>query len=61
MMVTITIGLWGVGLRVGGLIINLYLGDLYFRIPQVGELAWNSLGLHMNRLPLPPRQEQRER
>lgn len=50
-MVTLSIGFWGVGLKVGGLVIDLYLGDVYVRVPRVGELAWNQLGLCVDRYP----------
>lgn len=44
----ITVGAWGVGVTVLGLVVHLYWGDTYIRVPWVGELAWNCTGLHMN-------------
>jgi hypothetical protein len=46
----ITAGAWGMGVAIMGLVIHLYWGDVYIRLPWVGELAWNSTGLHMNRI-----------
>lgn len=47
----LSIGRWGFGLEVGGLVLWLFLGDIYLRCPRIGELAWNSTGFHVNRLP----------
>lgn len=43
-----TINRWGVGLEIGALIINLFIGDLYIKIPRVGECAYNAVGLTSN-------------
>jgi|TARA_R110000851_G_scaffold176026_1_gene322564 hypothetical protein len=56
-MVTLTVGYWGLGLKIGDLVIHLFLGDLYLRIPKVGELAWNQLGLFIDRYPLPQQRQ----
>ena len=56
-MVTLTVGYWGLGLKIGDLVIHLFLGDLYLRIPKVGELAWNQLGLFIDRCPLPQQRQ----
>lgn len=49
---TCSIGKWGISVQLGGLAVWLYLGDVYLRCPKVGELAWNTTGLHLNRLPV---------
>jgi len=45
----LSVGRWGMGFRVGGMIAHLYRGDVYLRLPLFGELAWNSTGLHIER------------
>lgn len=47
----LSIGKWGIGLEIGGLVLWLFLGDIYLRLPRVGELALNSTGFHVHRLP----------
>lgn len=42
----------GVGLEVGRFVLGLFVGDFYVRLPNVGEVAWNQTGLHLNRLPI---------
>lgn len=44
-----SIGKWGVGVEAGRLVILLYLGDVYLKIPLVGELAVNSSGFFTDR------------
>ncbi|RCX07061.1 hypothetical protein [Marinomonas foliarum] len=44
----LTIDRWGVGLEIGSLIINLFVGDVYVRIPNVGELAYSSAGFYLD-------------
>ncbi|GEK46019.1 hypothetical protein HPA02_03020 [Bisbaumannia pacifica] len=39
-------GKWGLGLSIGAFKFDMYLGDLYLRVPNVGELAWNSTGFY---------------
>lgn len=46
---SITIGRWGIGLESSHLIIWLYLGDIYLKIPLLGELAINSIGIFFDR------------
>lgn len=45
----ITLGGWGMGVVIGGMVVDLFVGDIYVRIPGVGELAWNSVGFVVNR------------
>lgn len=49
-MMELSIGRWGLHLRLAGLVIHAFIGDLYLRCPGIGELAWNSTGLYANRL-----------
>lgn len=49
----ISIGRWGFGLEVGGFVMDLFLGDVYVRVPGVGELAWNHTGFFANRAERP--------
>lgn len=46
----ITVGKWGAGGSIMGLVVHIYLGDTYIRIPFVGEMAWNCTGFHVNRI-----------
>lgn len=46
----ITVGMWGAGISVLGLVVHLYWGDVYVRVPLVGELAWNGAGFFRNRI-----------
>jgi len=39
----------GISVELFGLVAHLYPGDIYFRAPWIGELAWNSTGFHANR------------
>lgn len=48
----IQIEISGVGLEFGDFVLNLFVGDFYIRLPNVGEAAWNQTGLHLNRLPI---------
>ena len=36
---------WGIEVGIGGIIIRLVLGDVFIRVPMVGQLTWNSMGL----------------
>mgnify|MGYP001204030822 FL=1 len=45
----VSIEAWGLSMELFGLVTHLYPGDVYFRVPWIGELAWNSTGLHVNR------------
>ena len=45
----IKFGRWGVGLMVGGFVVDLFLGNVYVRVPGVGELAWNQSGFYVDR------------
>lgn len=40
---------WGFGLELGGFVLDIFLGDVYIKIPSVGELAWNLTGFYMDR------------
>lgn len=46
---TITIGRWGIGLVIGGFVMDLFLQDVYLRVPRLGELAWNPTGFYVDR------------
>jgi hypothetical protein len=35
----ITVGLWGLEITIKGLVVHLYRGDVYIRLPWLGELA----------------------
>lgn len=39
---------WGVELEVARLYIRLVYGDLFVRIPWIGQLAWNHCGLYLD-------------
>ncbi len=40
---------YGMGLAVGGFVVEVFLGDIYLKVPRVGELAWNSVGFFVDR------------
>lgn len=40
---------WGIGLTIDGFVADLYLGDVYLRIPGICELAWNATGFFFDR------------
>ena len=44
----LTVGKWGVGLEVGRLVINLFLGDIYLRVPMIGEFSYSSAGMYLD-------------
>lgn len=44
---------WGFGVEVGGFTLELYLGDVYIKVPSVGELAWNQTGFYVDRVRRP--------
>lgn len=46
----VTVGAWGLGVSLSGVVVHLYLGDVYIRLPRVGELAWNYTGFYINRI-----------
>lgn len=39
----------GIDVRIGGIIIRLVLGDVFIRVPMVGQLAWNSIDFSMDK------------
>ena len=46
----VSLGKWGfAGSKVGGFVCDLHLGDVYIKVPGLGELAWNTVGLVSNR------------
>lgn len=40
---------WGVEVNAGNLTIRLVSGDFFIRVPMIGQVAWNSTGLYMDR------------
>ena len=40
---------WGIGFKSKHLVIRLVLGDLYLKMPFIGECAWNSVGFCFDR------------
>lgn len=49
---TVSVSTQGIEIELFGGAFCLFLGELYLRVPQIGEIAWNSTGFYMNRLPL---------
>ncbi len=47
---TIKTSRWGFSVNVGGLAVEAFVGELYLRLPKIGELAWNGTGLYCNRI-----------
>lgn len=45
----VTLGRWGMGVTVGGFVADLFAGDVYLKVPKLGELAWNCTGFHIDR------------
>ncbi|ATJ82024.1 hypothetical protein ACFPTY_03485 [Halomonas beimenensis] len=39
---------WGMELEVARLYIRLVYGDVFVRIPRLGQLAWNQCGLYLD-------------
>lgn len=39
----------GIEVGVSGLIIRLVSGDVFIRVPMVGQMAWNQCGLFLDR------------
>lgn len=48
-LMSILLGRWGIDFRLGSLVIHIFLGDLYLKVPKVGELAWNSTGFFLDK------------
>lgn len=40
---------WGVVFVLGNFEASLVLGDLFIRVPRVGQLAWNQVGFFADR------------
>ncbi|SDL08061.1 hypothetical protein SAMN05192555_102352 [Franzmannia pantelleriensis] len=40
---------WGIEFGVGSVIIRLVTGDVFIRVPMVGQLAWNPVSFSMDR------------
>ena len=41
---------WGVDIRAGSCILRLVAGDIFIRLPGVGQIAWNATGFYADRL-----------
>lgn len=39
----------GIEVRLCSLIVRLVIGDVFIRVPIIGQVAWNSEGLFMDR------------
>ncbi len=39
----------GIEARVCSIIVRLVIGDVFIRVPIIGQVAWNSEGLFMDR------------
>jgi hypothetical protein len=48
-MMRLKVGRWGIGMVLGGVVVDLFLGDVFVRVPGVGELAWNQTGFYLDR------------
>ena len=40
---------WGMELTIMDLVIRLVAGDVFLRVPMVGQLTWNQCGLSVDR------------
>lgn len=39
----------GIGIEIGRFELSLFWGDFYIRLPNIGEVAWNSIGFFADR------------
>lgn len=39
---------WGIEVGAGSLIVRLVIGDVFIRVPMIGQVAWNHVGFFMD-------------
>ncbi|TFH87935.1 hypothetical protein EQG41_03180 [Billgrantia azerbaijanica] len=40
---------WGIDVGMGNCVVRLVSGDVFIRIPKLGQMAWNQFGLAVDR------------